>query len=79
MGGCHEVKNHPWFDNFDWDQLQRKLIKPTFVPDIKQQNFDNGHVNLKQWNDTDEVLEHSELLRRPSQKVVFETYYFNKN
>ena len=44
---------------------------------MDQENFDNTHVNLRVWNDDQEVQEHSDLLRRASQKVVFEPYYFD--
>ena len=66
INGHGEVKQHPWFSDFDWDSLQRKTIKPSFCPDIRKDNFDNTHVNVKGWNDTEEVLEHGELLRRAS-------------
>ena len=35
MGGCHEVKAHAWFDDFDWEKLQSRQMKPTFIPDSK--------------------------------------------
>jgi hypothetical protein len=44
---------------------------------MEQETFDNTHVNLRVWNDDQEVQEHSDLLRRASQKVVFEPYYFD--
>jgi hypothetical protein len=39
---------------------------PGFCPDIKKNNWDNNHVNVKGWNDEEEVAEHQELLRRAS-------------
>ena len=51
---------------------------PTFKPDIEKQNFDNTHVNLKGWNDGEEVAANQELLdRRQSKKLVFKDYYFD--
>ena len=55
INGFNEVKNHPWFENFDWQALAAKKIKPSFVPDITLNNFDNTHVNLRAWNDTEEI------------------------
>lgn len=66
LNGSNEVKNHPWFKDFDWEALRNKTMKATFVPDLKKANFDHGHVNLKAWNDTEEIQEHEELLRRAS-------------
>lgn len=78
INGIQEVKNHPWFDDFDWEALKAKKIKPTFIPDISLNNFDNTHVNLRAWNDTEEVQANEEILRRPSQREVFKLYYFDK-
>ncbi len=35
MNGIHELINHPWLINFDWDSLRKKTLKPPFVPDIR--------------------------------------------
>ena len=66
INGYQEVKQHPWFKDFDWEGLRRRTIKPTFVPDISRQLFDNTHVNVKGWNDTEEINEQTELLKRSS-------------
>ena len=78
MQGCEEVKSHPWFKDFDWDALKAKTLKPTFVPNIEKKNFDDNHVNNRGWNDEDEIQEYQALLKRQSQKMVFESYYFDK-
>ena len=54
-------------------------MKPTFIPDISKNNWDDTHVNVRGWNDTEEIAEHQELLRRNSKKIVFESYYFDSN
>lgn len=77
INGSEEVKGHPWFKNFDWEALRSKEIKSTYIPDIKKENYDNNHVK-REWNDTEEVNEHSTMLRRPSKKEVFNSYYFDK-
>jgi hypothetical protein len=76
--GSDEVKAHPWFQGFDWVALKDKTMVPTFIPDINKQNFDNIHVNLKGWNDSEEVAANQELLdRRTSKRIVFQDYYFD--
>ena len=52
------MKKHPWFNDFDWDALDAKTLKPTFIPDISKNNFDDNHVNVRGWNDTEEIAEH---------------------
>jgi len=77
INGHAEVKKHPWFKDFDWAALDAKTLKPSFMPDISKNNFDDNHVNVRGWNDTEEIAEHQELLRRNSKKIVFESYYFD--
>ena len=57
INGSEEVKGHPWFKDFDWDALREKEMKAGYIPDIKQDNYDNRHVK-REWNDTEEVNEH---------------------
>ena len=40
-------------------------------------NFDDNHVNVKVWDDQEEVKENEILLRRESKKIVFQDYYFD--
>jgi len=37
--GAHEVKNHPWFSDIDWDQLNQRKVTPPFKP-APTPNFD---------------------------------------
>jgi hypothetical protein len=43
--GVNDIKNHRWFNNFSWDELSRKKIKPMYIPTVKGagdvSNFDN--------------------------------------
>ena len=42
--GVNDLKKHRWFNGFSWDDLQKKKIKPKYVPVIKNMgdvsNFD---------------------------------------
>lgn len=42
--GAEEIKNHPWFENFNWEKLINKSIEPPFKPKINSKdcvdNFD---------------------------------------
>lgn len=31
-GACGDIRNHPWFSNFDFRQLMAFQIKPSFIP-----------------------------------------------
>lgn len=66
INGIDEVKNHPWFNDFNWDALMRKEMEPFFKPNIELQNYDDYHVNGRKWNDTEILVDKVELLRRSS-------------
>jgi len=34
-GGAHEIKEHPFFKEIDWEQLQSLAVTPPFVPDAR--------------------------------------------
>jgi serine/threonine kinase 32 len=38
--GIEDVRQHPWFQNIEWDQLENKESQPSFVPDVR----DASHV-----------------------------------
>ena len=42
--GVNDIKKHRWFNNFSWDDLMKKRIKPNYVPVVKSlgdvSNFD---------------------------------------
>lgn len=40
-GGAEDIKNHKWFEGFDWDKLLRKEITPPLNANIKQPKFDS--------------------------------------
>lgn len=32
--GAHEVKNHEWFSDIDWDALAQERVPPPFIADF---------------------------------------------
>ncbi|KAG0210824.1 camp-dependent protein kinase catalytic subunit [Mortierella sp. GBA30] len=33
--GCHDIRNHGWFEGVDWSMVLRREIAAPFVPDVK--------------------------------------------
>jgi len=64
LEGSNEVKNHPWFANFDWEALQTKRMPAPFPISPETHNWDPKHVNNSVWKDADKVEETVELLQR---------------
>lgn len=44
FSGVNDIKRHRWFNNFSWEDLMKKKIKPSYVPVVKSlgdvSNFD---------------------------------------
>eukprot|EP00735_Rhodelphis_limneticus_P001946 TRINITY_DN1267_c0_g1::TRINITY_DN1267_c0_g1_i1::g.26800::m.26800 TRINITY_DN1267_c0_g1::TRINITY_DN1267_c0_g1_i1::g.26800 ORF type:complete len:782 (-),score=302.12,sp/P00516/KGP1_BOVIN/37.69/8e-131,sp/P00516/KGP1_BOVIN/32.73/3e-38,sp/P00516/KGP1_BOVIN/31.86/2e-10,Pkinase/PF00069.20/3.8e+03,Pkinase/PF00069.20/2.1e-68,cNMP_binding/PF00027.24/2e-18,cNMP_binding/PF00027.24/3.5e-20,cNMP_binding/PF00027.24/1.2e-18,Pkinase_Tyr/PF07714.12/7.3e+02,Pkinase_Tyr/PF07714.12/1.2e-31,Kinase-like/PF14531.1/5.7e+ len=51
QGGATDVKSHPWFKGFDWEALEKKSMKPPYVPTIKDA-LDTS--NFDEYSDDDE-------------------------
>lgn len=44
--GIKEIKKHPLFDGMDWDKVEKRQLKPYFVPDpMSLSNFDKNYTN----------------------------------
>ena len=43
--GSKELKQHPWFDDFDWQALQSRTMRPPFMPNLLFVNLDQAHAN----------------------------------
>ena len=41
--GIHELKNHTWMKDVDWEKLSEKKIEPPFVPEKNSENFDKNY------------------------------------
>ena len=52
VNGPSEVKNHPWYKEFPWQDLWDKKIKAPYIPP-KEDNFDQKNIN-EDWKDQDD-------------------------
>ena len=63
-GGAHEIKEHPWFDDINWDLLVAGRMKPPFIPKKEINSFPKGVIgefdetklNGVLWNEDDEKM-----------------------
>lgn len=51
-GGVNDIKEHRWFNEFDWKKLLAKAIKPPFLPKIKS---DGDTSNYSQYPDSPDL------------------------
>lgn len=75
LNGPEEVKDHPWFKDYPFDDLLNCKIPAPFVPP-NEDNFDHKYAN-DNWKDedTEQMKENALLLRRPSVQALFNGYY----
>ncbi|CAD8178751.1 unnamed protein product [Paramecium octaurelia] len=42
LGGSYDaLKVHPWFDGFQWEDLEASLIKPPYIPKLQQMVYED--------------------------------------
>ena len=39
LGGLDELKNHSWFNGFNWEELETKEIVASFIPSSSTDKF----------------------------------------
>lgn len=75
LNGPEEVKSHPWFKDYPFDDLLEYKIEAPFTPP-NEDNFDHKYAN-DNWKDenSEQMKENALLLRRPSVQALFNGYY----
>lgn len=71
--GIHELKQHSWFKNFDWEGLENKTMKPPFVPNIKNV-FEYLRNLTEDFTEVECSMENSLLVRKDSFQNLFSGY-----
>ena len=66
-----ELKEHPWFDGFDWNALASKTMQPVFVPSSSVDNFDAIAVNKDFKKQID--------LSKPVVQSNFKDYFYDRD
>jgi len=80
LNGPEEVRNHPWFKNFNWDKLISREMESPFIPSNKEEHFDAKYANAADpWKDENSELlqQNALLLRRNSVQACFDGYDFD--
>ena len=73
--GCSEIKNHPWFKDIQWEQIENCTIDSPFVFDTED-NFDDSYA---QKQDNDSIYEGKKELYilEVNESNNFKNFYFN--
>ena len=73
--GVIELKNHPWFENFDWDGLYNKTISAPFVPK-KAGNFDKKYCEGIEKISETTLERYQTYLNKKNYKNIFNGYTY---
>lgn len=79
IGRLTDVKEHPWFKDFDWEALKAQTMEPLYVPnqDVSQ-NFDQKNVNEFDYKDADQLKEFDRTLKQLEfQQDNFGEYFYD--
>ena len=73
--GCSEIKNHPWFKDIQWEQLENCTLTSPFMFDTED-NFDDSYA---QKQDNDSIYEGKKELYiyEVNESKTFKNFYFN--
>jgi len=73
--GCSEIKNHPWFKDVQWEQIENCTINSPFIFDTED-NFDKKYA---QKLDDDSIYEgkKEEYINKVNESLTFKNFYFN--
>ena len=78
MSSFQEVKNHPWFEDFDWEEFISMKMQPIFVPPRGEGNFDKKNIAQEE-NDQDQLQEYIAELKDPETHDIFKNYYYDRD
>ena len=70
-----EVKNHPWFNDISWTQIENMTIDSPFVFDTED-NFDDSYAN-QQENDSIYEGKKELYILEVNESMHFKNFYFN--
>ena len=73
--GCNEIKNHPYFKDIQWEQIENCTLNSPFVFD-SEDNFDDSYA---QKVDNDSIYEGKKELYilEVNESKTFKNFYFN--
>ena len=76
--GIKELKEHKWFNNFDWGKLFNKEIKANFIPK-DEKNFDKKYCDDNDKISNSTIERYKGYMKQENFNKIFEGYTFFNN
>ena len=76
FNGINELKEHPWFKDFNWDELINKKLEPNWKPPYAENYYHGFKEEEKIGKETE--LCYEEIKNREEYQKYFEDYTFNE-
>ena len=79
--GIEKIKNHPWFNDINWNDLLNKKVNPPFVPVCTEDYFDESYLQSFDISDKlkEDIEYQSKNIRNPNMQKLFKNFYFDKD
>ena len=73
----NEVIEHPWFDGFDWENVERKKIKAPYIPKFGD-NFDKKFCLQSNKIGTDTMERYKKIMVQGNYNIIFKQFNCKK-
>lgn len=74
-----QIKGHPFFDNFEWDELMQRRMKPPFVPDDQELTLKTQELEVlkKKMKNLTELLASPDIVKVKEMTKMVKSNYEN--
>ncbi len=80
FNGIQEIKNHPWFLNFNWRNLYFEKIISPYIPEDYNNNDNSNSKLIEDSIDISTLERYKNIMNRSDYNFIFyEYYYFDKD
>ena len=73
----NEVIDHPWFDEFDWENVYKKKLKAPYIPKLGD-NFDKKYCLQSNKIGTDTMERYKKIMMDENYKLIFRQFNCNR-
>ena len=76
--GIEQIKEHPWFDDFNWSELYYKSMIAPFIPE-NTDNFDKKYSEAPDKPEEETLERYNEYMNEERYSQIFKNYTYYKD